>query len=179
MQRISLSIQILKYFRTVYDEYKDNIAPFFKDRPVVNWTFHPNAVFERFNAFLERLFTIQWFFNTVIEFLKLEKVEIGGLKGRALSARITGVSVEFNQCFSVFASKTYDVLDPDDPTFKEDFVKFQDRILELDLKLAAILCQAFDDCHNLESVFKVFCSPNCYNGSNSSEKGSWFVRIYS
>ncbi|XP_065078949.1 dynein beta chain, ciliary [Ochlerotatus camptorhynchus] len=155
MQRISLSIQILKYFRTVYDEYKDNIAPFFKDRPVVNWTFHPNAVFERFNAFLERLFTIQWFFNTVIEFLKLEKVEIGGLKGRALSARITGVSVEFNQCFSVFASKTYDVLDPDDPTFKEDFVKFQDRILELDLKLAAILCQAFDDCHNLESVFKL------------------------
>uniref|UniRef100_A0A182IVR3 Dynein beta chain, ciliary n=4 Tax=Anopheles atroparvus TaxID=41427 RepID=A0A182IVR3_ANOAO len=155
MQRISLSIQILKYFRTVYDEYKDNIAPFFQERPVVNWTFHPNAVFERYNAFLDRLFTIQWFFNTVIEFLKLEKVEIGGLKGRALSARITGVSVEFNQCFSLFASKTYDVLDPDDPTFKEDFVKFQDRILELDLKLAAILCQAFDDCHNLESVFKL------------------------
>lgn len=43
----------------------------------------------------------------------------------------------------------------DDPTFKDDFLKFQDRILELDLKLAAILCQAFDDCHNLESVFKL------------------------
>lgn len=42
-----------------------------------------------------------------------------------------------------------------DTTFKDDFLKFQDRILELDLKLAAILCQAFDDCHNLESVFKV------------------------
>lgn len=49
---------------------------------VLFWTFHPNAVFERFNAFLERLNTIQWFFSTVIEFLKLEKVEIGGLKGR-------------------------------------------------------------------------------------------------
>lgn len=155
MQRISQTIKILKYFRTVFDEYKENLASFFGDRPPVMWTFHPNAVFERFNAFLDRLHTIQWFFHTVIEFLKLEKVEIGGLKGRILSARITAVSFEFNQCFSSFASKSYDVLDPDDESFKEDFEKFQDRILELDMKLAAILCQAFDDSHNLESVFKL------------------------
>lgn len=103
---------------------------------VTQWTFHPNAVFERFNAFLDRLHTIQWFFYTVIEFLKLEKVEIGGLKGRILSGRITAVSLEFNQCFSSFASKTYDVLNPDDESFKGDFLKFQERILELDMKLA-------------------------------------------
>lgn len=72
-----------------------------------------------------------------------------------MSGRITAVSLEFNQCFSSFASKSYDVLDPDDESFKEDFLKFQDRILELDMKLAAILCQAFDDSHNLESVFKL------------------------
>lgn len=85
-------------------------------------------------------------------------MEIGGLKGRSLSARITAVSLEFNTCFTQFSAKTYDVLEPDDPSFKDDFVKFQERILELDLKLAAILCQAFDDCHNLESVFKVIDS---------------------
>lgn len=85
---------------------------------------------------MDRLHTIQWFFYTVIEFLKLEKVEIGGLKGRILSARISAVSLEFNQCFSSFASKTYDVLDPDDESFKGDFLKFQERILELDMKLA-------------------------------------------
>jgi dynein heavy chain len=110
MQRISQTIKILKYFRTIFDEYKENLAPFFNDRPVVTWTFHPNAVFERYNAFLDRLHTIQWFFYTVIEFLKLEKVEIGGLKGRILSGRITAVSIEFNQCFAAFASKTYDVV---------------------------------------------------------------------
>lgn len=119
------------------------------------WTFHPNAVFERLNSFLDRLNTIQWFFCTVIEFLKLEKVEIGGLKGRQLSSRITSIYMEFNQYFAAFASKNYDVLDPDDPTFNSDFADFQDRILELDMKLAAILCQAFDDCYNLESVFKL------------------------
>jgi dynein heavy chain, axonemal len=158
MQRISFSIEVLRYFRTIFDEYKDNLDPFFRNQPqypVVNWSFHPIAVFERLNAFLNRLLTIQGFFFTVIEFMKLEKVEIGGLKGRVLSARIIIVSTEFKQCFALYATKTYDVLDPDDPSFDNDFVQFQDSIQELDLKLASIFCQAFDDCYNLESVFKV------------------------
>lgn len=95
------------------------------------------------------------FFVTVVEFMKLEKVEIGGLRGRQLSASITAIYVEFNQCFTVFASKTYDALDPDDRAFIDDFDNFQKHIQELDIKLAAILCQAFDDCYNLESMFKV------------------------
>lgn len=113
-------------------------------------------VFERFNAFLERLRTIQWFFNTVLEFSKLEKVEIGGIKGRNLSARVTVVFTEFQQCFSIFSGKSYDVLDPDDSSFISDFENFKKKIFEMDMKLAAILCQAFEDCSNLESIFKVW-----------------------
>lgn len=87
--------------------------------------------------------------------MKLERVEIGGLKGRALSARIVQVSKEFNDHFTVFATKTYDVLDPEDTSFIEDYEDFQANIEDLDRRLASILCQAFDDCSNLESVFKV------------------------
>lgn len=157
MQRLTLCIRTLKHFRLLFDEYRENLDGFFipHQRSPLYWTFHPNAVFDRFNAFLERLNTIQWFFCTVIEFLKLEKVEIGGLKGRQLSSKITAIYVDFNQHFTSFAAKTYDVLDPDDDTFNQDFQIFQQRILELDMKLAAILCQAFDDCHNLESIFKL------------------------
>lgn len=156
MQRLTLSLSILKEFRTLFDEHKETLDTFFQPpRTYLPWSFHPNAVFERFNAFVDRLHTIQWFFCTVIEFLKLEKVEIGGIKGRQLSGRITAIYLEFNQYFAAFASKTYDVLDPDDNTFNTDFADFQARILELDMKLAAILCQAFDDCHSLESVFKL------------------------
>lgn len=156
MQRLNLSLEILKEFRTLFEEYKVNLSTFFQPpRTYLPWTFHPNAVFERFNAFIERLHTIQWFFSTVIEFLKLEKVEIGGLKGRQLSGRITVIFTEFNQFFAAFSSKTYDVLDPDEDTFNSDLVDFKQRIGELDMKLAAILCQAFDDCHCLESVFKL------------------------
>lgn len=87
--------------------------------------------------------------------MKLERVEIGGLKGRPLSSRILQVSREFNDHFTVFASKTYDVLDPEDPSFLIDYEAFQSNIQDLDRRLASILCQAFDDCSNLESVFKV------------------------
>lgn len=67
MQRITLSVQTLKQFRSEFDYYKENLVPFFKEEnyPPILWTFHPNAVFDRFNAFLERLNTIQWFVYTL------------------------------------------------------------------------------------------------------------------
>ena len=62
---------------------------------------------------------------------------------------------EFNEHFTMFASKSYDVLDPEDTAFLQDYNTFQRRIWDLDRRLAAILCQAFDECYNLEAVFKV------------------------
>ena len=119
------------------------------------WTFDPNAVFTRLNAFLRRLANIEWLFDTVLEFSKLEKIEVGGILGRSLSARIVGVFKEFQQLFSSFTTRSTDVLEPDDESFAVDCEKFSNSIADLDSKLASILCQAFDDCHNLESAFKV------------------------
>ncbi|XP_072155544.1 dynein beta chain, ciliary isoform X1 [Bemisia tabaci] len=153
--RIQHSLTVLRNFREIFDNYKEKLGTFFKDRPPNMWTFHPNIIFGRMQHFIERLHTIQWFFSTVMEFLKLERVEIGGLKGRTLSGRIIAISQEFNDHFTVFASKTYDVLDPEDESFLRDYKQFQSNICDLDRRLASILCQAFDDCFNLESVFKL------------------------
>lgn len=155
MQRVGSCIKVLKKFHIIFNQYRENIHRFFKEGPPKLWIFHPNVIFERLNAFLERLQTIQWFFNTVLEFSKLERVEIGGMKGRILSSRVTNVSSEFQQHLSLFSGKSYDVLDPDDASFIDDFELFKQKIFEMDLKLAAILCQAFEDCPNLESIFKV------------------------
>lgn len=122
---------------------------------MIPWTFHPNVVFERVNKFLERLNTIQWFFKTVLEFQKLEKIEIGGMKGRVLSGQIREISGEFENYFHSFASKSYDVLDPDDLKFDGDFKEFQDNIVDLDLKLSTVLVESFDNCATLEAIFKV------------------------
>lgn len=154
-QRIQVTINILKKFRDTFEYFKDNLGKYFVDRTIIPWTFHPNVVFERMNRFLDRLNTIQWFFKTVMEFQKLEKIEIGGMKGRVLSGQIRDISAEFDSYFHGFASKSYDVLDPDDDKFDEDFKEFQENIVDLDLKLSTVLVESFDSCSNLESVFKV------------------------
>ncbi|XP_045482107.1 dynein beta chain, ciliary [Harmonia axyridis] len=155
MQRVGLCIQTLKHFIKSFQRCKRNLSQFFKEREPQPWSFHPDMVFGRFNAFLERLNTIQWFFNTVLEFNKLEKIEIGGVKGRGLSSRLTEVYAEFQQSFSIFSGKSYDVLDPDDLAFLDDFRSFKQNIFEMDMKLSAILCQALEDCNNLDAVFKL------------------------
>ncbi|CAG9135931.1 unnamed protein product [Plutella xylostella] len=154
-QRIQVTINIIKRFRTTFDFFKENLSKYFEGRLIIPWTFHPNAVFERMNNFSARLNTIQWFFKTVLEFQKLEKIEIGGMKGRVLSGQIRDISAEFEGYFHAFASKSYDVLDPDDDRFNDDFKEFQDNIVDLDLKLSTVLVESFDNASTLEAIFKL------------------------
>lgn len=144
---------MLEEFRRQFEARKD--MPAMKPH-APPWTFNPSAVFTRFDAFLRRLNDIEWLFNTVMEFSKLEKIEIGGIQGGSLSARITNVYKEFQNLFVCFTVRANDALEPDDQSFAENCARFNESIADLDSKLAAILCQAFDECGNLESIFKVF-----------------------
>ncbi|KAJ9585775.1 hypothetical protein L9F63_002412, partial [Diploptera punctata] len=153
--RVQESMDILLLFRRIFEESRENLGSYFKNKEPTLWTFHPKIVFERYQAFLDRLETIKSFFNTVLEFIKLEKVEIGGVRGRLLSSRVVAVFAEFSEHLTVFGSKSYDALDPEDPAFELDYMDFQSKIRDLDRRLASVLCQAFDDCCNLESVFKL------------------------
>lgn len=44
--------------------------------------------------------------------MRLEKVEIGGVKGKALSAHVVKIFEEFKEEFEKFGNKKYDPLDP-------------------------------------------------------------------
>lgn len=143
---------MLNEFKRQFDLQKGQPA---RNPEAPPWTFNPNSVFSRLNAFLKRLADIEWLFDTVLEFSKLEKIEMGGIIGRSLSSRIVTVYKEFQHLFMAFSTRSTDVLEPDDGSFALDCQKFSESIADLDCKLAAILCQALDDCGNLESIFKV------------------------
>lgn len=51
---------------------------------------------------------------TATEFMKLEKIELGGIKGKRLSALVVQIFEEFNELYKVFTEKSYDSLDPQD-----------------------------------------------------------------
>jgi dynein heavy chain len=49
-----------------------------------------------------------------MEFMKLEKIEFGGIKGKILSSQTLQIFTEFNDLYKIFQEKSYDCLDPQD-----------------------------------------------------------------
>ena len=146
----------LKDFKTTFQDYKSRLPKYYKEDQVAKtWDFQEALVFKRFDSFMIRLFTLEEFFLTAIQFLKLEKVEIGGIRGKALTTNIGKVYEEFKDLYGVFSNRTYDGLDPHDKGFLKDYEKFNNKIFSLDRKLGAILSRAFDDCVVTESIFKL------------------------
>lgn len=101
------------------------------------------------------LFYFQGFFDTAIEYSKLEKVEIGGLNGRYLGSKVANIFDEFNTAFNVFRGIAYDPADPEDDSFIEDYKLFSEKVLDMDRRLAAISTLAIGNCYNLEAIFRV------------------------
>ena len=58
------------------------------------------------------IFFLQEFFQCVQEFLKLEKIEFGGLQGRSLSELVAKIFTDFQELMNQLSGKTYDPLDP-------------------------------------------------------------------
>ena len=50
--------------------------------------------------------------DTAVEFMKLEKIEFGGHKGKMLSTQVINIFDEFNDHYKVFNERSYDALDP-------------------------------------------------------------------
>lgn len=57
----------------------------------------------------------QSLYKTAIEFLKLEKIELGGVRGNILGRAVTQIYDEVFELVKVFAECKYDPLDPGDP----------------------------------------------------------------
>ena len=108
MDKVTVTHKIFKLFRKTFRDHKNrlpdyNATALEKDPEKENkpklWEFQDSLVFERFDSFVGRLNTVREFFKTAQQFLKLEKVEIGGIRGRALSGRVAGVHEEFKVIF--------------------------------------------------------------------------------
>uniref|UniRef100_A0A8W4FMS4 Dynein axonemal heavy chain 17 n=1 Tax=Sus scrofa TaxID=9823 RepID=A0A8W4FMS4_PIG len=103
-------------------------------------------------------FLRQNLYKTAIEFLKLEKIELGGVRGSILGSQVTQIYEEVFELVKVFADCKYDPLDPGDSVsggFDDDYADFETKIQDLDRRLATIFCQGFDDCSSIESCARV------------------------
>ncbi|XP_072275197.1 dynein axonemal heavy chain 11-like [Pyxicephalus adspersus] len=155
LERVQMVVQMFQCFKKTYLLYVEKVAIAAKNSERIQiWDFPSSLVFFRFDSVLERLLFIEELFTAAIDFLKLEKIEIGGFRGKILSEEIHIMSEESNEIWRMLQEGKYDPLDYTDAAFLSDYTKYRQQINGFDHHLGQILNLAFDESNGLESAFK-------------------------
>ena len=155
VDKLRTTLKVCKSFKSFYFEYNQLTAEQCPDNP---WRFQNSALFSRLDAFMERCDDIQDLSLTMLQFGKLERVEIGGTKGRALTASVRQIFTDFQSGVDRIKAAQYDILDVGVKQFDDDFYAFRLVIKELERRLASVITQAFDDCTTVGTTFKLLDS---------------------
>lgn len=115
------------------------------------WSFEPACIYEQFDRFIGRLTALRHIFDTANEFSKLERVEIGGIKGRQINRALGQISEDFALLYRDWTNvcSKYDVLDvnPQLPHFDLAKANFDEKAGEMERKLATQFDLAFEQCY--------------------------------
>ncbi|KAF5902959.1 dynein heavy chain 9, axonemal, partial [Clarias magur] len=156
LSRVESTLDVLTHFKGIFHDKRNSLNQYQKNGMEVKpWDFSPSMVFARLDRFIERLKLIETLLLNVLNMMKLEKVEFGGVRGRALSQEVIWLYEEFLETYKMFTEKSYDCLDICNMEFEADLAEFEWKVKDTDRRLGAIFCQAFDDASGLEHAFKV------------------------
>ncbi|XP_075759566.1 dynein axonemal heavy chain 9 isoform X2 [Pelodiscus sinensis] len=92
---------------------------------------------------------------TALDILKLEKLEFGGIRGKALSQQVLGMYEEFQEVYKVLSDRSDDCLDTSNVAFEREASAFKRKAEDLDRRLGTIFGQALEDAAGLEHAFKL------------------------
>uniref|UniRef100_A0A3Q3NPA1 Dynein heavy chain 9, axonemal-like n=1 Tax=Labrus bergylta TaxID=56723 RepID=A0A3Q3NPA1_9LABR len=160
--KVQTSLDVLQLLRSTYEERRANLNQYQRNGSRVRpWDFLPLLVFSRLELFINRVRSIRDILLTAVDLLKLEKLEIGGVRGRALSQQVQLLHQEFVDDHKSFTEKSYDCLDLNNQEFEEDVREFRLKVDDTDRRLGAVFCQAFEDASGLEHAFKVLDMFGC------------------
>ncbi|CAN0083883.1 unnamed protein product, partial [Phaeothamnion confervicola] len=126
--------------------------------PANPWRIQNNALFMRLDSFLERCHDILDLTQTIVQFSRLAKIEVGGTKGSTLTASIKQIHADFELAVARFKAVPYDIMDVAAKQFDDDYYEFRCQIKELERRLGAVVSLAFDDCATVYGRFKLLDS---------------------
>uniref|UniRef100_A0A8C3V2Y5 Dynein axonemal heavy chain 17 n=1 Tax=Catharus ustulatus TaxID=91951 RepID=A0A8C3V2Y5_CATUS len=150
--KVQTVFDILNAFKGAFEDRQKNLHVYYEPgQEVKKWNFHPRLVFARLDSFLQRLDMVK----VRLWRCELEKIEFGGMKGKALGQQVLDMYEEFQESYQVFSERTYDCLDLANVEFEQDALEFQQKVQDIDRRLATVFSQAFSDAPGLEHIFKV------------------------
>lgn len=148
-------IEICEYYRQIYEDIRVDLPKFRKQTDIIaqDWIWQPATVFSRFDAFEQRLKDLNVVFETGTEFVKLEKILIGGLKGRSISNDIFHIHSEWVTLYREWTNIQFNPLDPNPELhdFKKESESYIKQTDVLERKLGFNFHRAFIDNHDLVS----------------------------
>ena len=132
----------------------DSAAPTY-----ASWDVDDGALFGRLDAYIERANDLLDFCRIVLDFSKLQKIYVGGTKGKELTASLWQIHADFVAQIGVFRRVEYDLLDVSvTSAFDGDYYRYRCEVKELERRLAAVLVSAFNDCSTLTARFQLLDS---------------------
>ena len=120
--KLQTTLRVCGAFKAQYFAYKSRTG---QETPKNPWKFQNAALFARLDAFLERCHDILDLTKTVLQFNKLERVEVGGTRGKTLTASVQQIFADFQAAAEKFHSLEYDILDVEVKKFDDDFYEFR------------------------------------------------------
>jgi len=150
--KLDKTLQVCTAFQKTYELYRRKAA----ENGGEGWKMKPEALFVRLDAFRERCRDTLDFTRMVMQFTKLERIDIGGTKGKLLSEMVLAILGEFNDAVERFKNVPYDIMDVDRKEFDHDFFTFRVAVKDLDRRLGSLLGSAFDDLDTIQSRIKLF-----------------------
>jgi dynein heavy chain len=148
------TVHITSSFKRHYSKYKDLAAENGKSD---GWSgINAGSAFSRLDSFLGRVKDTLDFARTVVHYLKLERVDIGGTRGKTLTATVQAIYEEFKVAVTTFQSVDYDIMDVSITKFDEDFYLFKNTVRELDRRLGSVLTSSFEDLDTIQGRVKLF-----------------------
>uniref|UniRef100_A0A8C2BI93 Dynein axonemal heavy chain 11 n=1 Tax=Cyprinus carpio TaxID=7962 RepID=A0A8C2BI93_CYPCA len=144
MDRVRKAIQVFWAFKRSFQQHRDKLTPTGPyNRPgltVKPWDFPSELVFHRIDCIMERLRMIEvCLFASALDFLKLERIELGSSRGKILSDMVYSMNDEFLDSWRTLRESKYDPLD------------YNNKVL-LYLCLCSILLSACSTCDLVRGV---------------------------
>ncbi|KAJ8011706.1 hypothetical protein DPEC_G00061030 [Dallia pectoralis] len=156
LERVQVTISVLQSFKHLFHTHRQRIPQYYShEENVKPWDFPSTLVFHRTDCTLDRLLMIEELFVSALDFLKLERVEMGGTRGKMLSEMVFSMNEEFHDSWRTLRESKYDPLDYNKQDFLVDYQRFMGQNRDFDLRLGAVLNLAFQHSKGLESAFKL------------------------
>lgn len=152
VDQLKTTLAVCSAFKAIYLDYKA-IAQ--AECPSNPWRLQGNAVFVRLDTFLERCHDLLDLTQTIVQFSKLAKIEVGGTKGKTLTLSVQQIHADFVAAVKTFKTVSLDIMDVEALHFDEHFYAFRCTIKELERRLGSLLTQSFDDASTLFGRFKL------------------------